>query len=155
MRYLIAAALLASLGAWAADTPGQIYMNPGDMKWGDAPPNLPKGAKITVLSGDPGKDGWFVARLKMPAHYRIPAHWHSQDEDLTVISGTMYLAEGDKLETKHAHGMKAGAYHHLPAKAHHYAYTKAATVVQINGKGPFDINYIDPNDDPMKGAARK
>jgi hypothetical protein len=59
------------------------------------------------------------------------------------------------METKHAHAMKAGAYHHLPAKTHHYAFSKGATVVQINGQGPFDIAYIDPDDDPSKAAGKK
>jgi len=149
------AAMLLSIAPSFAETPGQVYMNPGDIKWGAAPPNLPKGAKIAVLTGDPGKDGWFVARLMMPANYKIPAHWHSQDEDLTIISGTMYLAEGDKLDMKHSHAMKVGAFHHLPAKTHHFAYTKSPTVVQINGKGPFDINYLDPNDDPGKAAMKQ
>jgi len=150
-----AALVLACAAPAAAETPGQIYMNSGDVKWGDAPPVFAKGAKMAVLSGDPGKDGWFVARLQMPANYKIAPHWHSQDEDLTVISGTMYLAEGDKMEMGHAHGMKVGAFHHLPAKTHHYAYTKAPTVVQINGKGPFDLVYIDAKDDPSKAAAPK
>ena len=54
------------------------------------------------------------------------------------------------VETKHVHGMKAGAYHHLPGKTHHFAYTKGPAVVQINGQGPFDITYINPADDPSK-----
>jgi hypothetical protein len=154
-RHLLAlagAAILSSAVTWA-ETPGQVYMNSADIKFGDGPPGLPKGAKMAVLLGDPGKEGTFVARAEFPANYRIPPHWHTQDEDLTVISGTFYLAEGDKLETTHAHAIKAGGFHHLPAKTHHYAYTKAATVVQINGKGPFDITYIDPKDDPSKAAA--
>jgi hypothetical protein len=157
----VCAALLAS-SAWAADmnmdkTPGQIYMNPSDVKWGPAPPVFPKGAKMAVLQGDPGKDGVFVARLMMPANYRIQAHWHSKDEDLTIVSGTFFLAEGDKLDINHAHAMKVGAYHHLPAKTHHYAFTKGTTVVQINGQGPFDITYINPDDDPSKakGESKK
>lgn len=158
-RFLLASAgaftILVSSAAWAADTAGQVYLNPGDIKWGAVPPNLPKGAKIAVLMGDPGKDEWFVARLMMPANYKIPAHWHSQDEDLTIISGTFYLGEGDKLESKHTHVMKAGSFHHLPAKTHHYAFTKTPTVVQLNGKGPFDINYINPSDDPSQVAAKK
>jgi len=134
-------------------TPGQVYMNTGDVKWGDAPPVFTKGAKMAVLSGDPGKEGPFVARLKVPANYKIAPHWHSKDEDLTVISGTFHLAEGDKMEMAHAHELKAGAYHHLPAKTHHYAFSKGPAVVQINGMGPFDITYIDPKDDPSKMAA--
>ena len=138
-------------GAWAADA--GMYMNPGDLKWGEAPPTLPKGAKIAVLSGDPGKEGMFTARLKVPANYKIAPHYHSTDEDLTVISGTLYFGEGDKMETKGGHAIKPGGFHHLPAKTHHYAWSKSETVVQISAKGPFDIVYINPDDDPSKKAA--
>ena len=147
------AALLMPVAAIAADAAGSMYMKPADIKWGDAPPTLPKGAKAAVLSGDPGKQGSFVLRLQMPANYKIAPHWHSMDEDVTVISGTVYLGEGDKMETKGAHELKAGAFHHIAAKVHHYAFTKGPAVVQINATGPFDITYIDPKDDPSKGAA--
>ncbi|MGZ5038155.1 MAG: cupin domain-containing protein [Usitatibacter sp.] len=153
---IVAACLGAALAApaFAADAASSpIYMNPSEVKWGAAPPVFPKGAKMAVLEGDPGKAGVFVARLMMPANYRIAPHWHSQDEDLTVISGTFYLAEGDTLDTKHAHEVKAGGFHHLPAKTHHFAFSKGPAIVQINGMGPFDITYIDPKDDPSKAAA--
>ena len=132
-----------------------IYMNPNEVKWGDAPPVFAKGAKMAVLAGDPGKSAPFVARLMLPANYKIAPHWHSADEDLTIISGTFYLAEGDKLDTKNAHAIKAGGFHHLPAKTHHFAFTKGPAVVQINGMGPFDITYINPADDPSKAPAKK
>jgi len=148
-----AAAVILAPYAAAADTPGQVYMNAKEIKWGDAPPNLPKGAKIAVLSGDPGKAGPFVGRLMVPAGYKIAPHYHSTDEDLTVISGTFYLAEGDKLDAKSAHAISAGGFHHLPAKTHHFAYSKGPTVVQINAMGPFDIVYLNPDDDPSKKAA--
>ena len=77
-------------------------MAPKDMKWGPAPPSLPKGAKVTVLQGDPGKSGPFVLRSMTPGAYGIPPHWHSQDEQLTVISGTFYLGLGDKADAKKA-----------------------------------------------------
>jgi hypothetical protein len=148
----VCAALLASPPLLAADAAGSMYMNASQIKWGDAPPTLPKGAKIAVLSGDPGKAGPFVARLQVPASYKIPPHWHSTDEDLTVISGSFHLGEGDKMEMKGGHEMKAGGFHHLPAKTHHYAWSKGPTVIQINAMGPFDIVYIDPKDDPSKAA---
>lgn len=160
-RSLIAASagavLLASSIAMAADMAmgGSMYTNPKDLKWGDAPPTLPKGAKIAVLMGDPGKAGPFVARLQVPASYKIPPHWHSTDEDLTVISGTFYFAEGDKMATKGGHAMAAGSFHHLPAKTRHYAWSKGPAVVQINATGPFDIVYVDPKDDPSKMADMK
>ena len=144
----LSAAVFASPAAWSADA--AVYMNASEVKWGDAPPVLPKGAKMAVLEGDPGKSGPFVARLMMPANYKIPPHWHTTAEDLTIISGTFYLAEGDTLDTKNAHAIRAGGFHHLPAKAHHFAFSKAPTVVQINAMGPFDITYLDAKDDPSK-----
>jgi hypothetical protein len=69
-------------------------------------------------------------------------------ENSVRISGSFHLAEGDKMDTKGGHEMKAGGFHHLPAKTHHYAWSKSAAVIQINATGPFDIVYIDPKDDP-------
>lgn len=137
---LLAAAVLLGLGALPAtaqDTGmGDMAMiNPAGMKWGDAPPTLPKGAKLAVLYGDPGKEGPFVVRIKAPAGYKVLPHWHTQSENLTVISGTLYLGGGDTMDM---------------GGAHHYAFTRTATVVQIHGTGPLDVHYVDPKDDPSK-----
>ena len=157
LAFGLALAVLTSLPvlAAAADTaPDQVMLNTRDLKWGDAPPSMPKGAKVVVLFGDPSKSGPVVARLKMPAGYQVPPHWHSQTENLTVISGTLYLGMGDKMEMAHAHALKAGGFHILPGKTHHYAFTKSPTVVQVHGEGPLDITYINPDDDPQKSAAK-
>ena len=84
-----------------------VVINPGSIKWGDAPPSLPKGAKLAVLYGDPSKAGPFCIRLMAPAGYKIPPHWHSQAEALTVISGTFYLGMGDKMDATAAQPLKA------------------------------------------------
>jgi hypothetical protein len=126
----------------------QMLMNKEDLKWGDAPPVLPKGAKVAVLNGDPFKPGTYTIRLMAPANYKIAPHWHSQPENLTIISGTLLLGMGDKMDGKQAKPLKAAGYHYLPAKQHHYAMTKSPTVIQISGEGPFDINYIDAKDNP-------
>jgi len=149
---LIALSLLALCApAWSAGD--HVFVNPSDIKFGPAPPNLPKGALIAVLYGDPGKPGPVVMRLKAPGGAKIAPHWHTTAENLTVISGELFLGDGDTMDMKAAHGLKTGGYHYLPAKAHHYAFTRTATVVQINTEGPFDINYINPADDPSKAAA--
>src|SRR5262245_22699989 len=61
---------------------------PSEIKWTDGPPSLPKGAKIAVLEGDPGKEGPFVFRVKVPDGYRVPPHTHPKVERITVIEGT-------------------------------------------------------------------
>ena len=144
-------------GAFAATAIAQgtgsahTFITPTDIKWGEAPPSLPKGAKIAVLQGDPSKAGPFVIRLLAPAGgYKIAPHWHTNDEQLTVISGMLYIGLGDKFSKRAARAMPRGGFHFLAGKEHHYAFTTGRTVVQINGDGPFDINYIDPADDPQK-----
>ena len=56
-----------------------------------------------------------------------------------MISGTFYLGMGDKMDAAAAQPLKAGGFHYLPPKEHHFAFSKAASVVQLNGEGPFDI----------------
>src|SRR3954453_19925609 len=100
--------LACATTAIAADV--KMPINSGDLKWGPAPPNLPKGADITVLSGDPSKDGPFVIRLKMPSGYKFAAHHHPKDEYVTVISGNFHVGMGDKLDEKKAVELTAGGY---------------------------------------------
>ena len=139
--------------ASAADTAHDMTMvNPGTIKWQDAPPSLPKGAQIAVLSGDPGKAGPFTMRLRAPAGYKVPPHTHSQAESLTVISGAIHLGMGEKMNRSQAKALNAGGFHFLPGKTPHYAFMKVPTVVQVHGEGPFDINYLDSADNPDKTA---
>jgi len=91
----------------------------------------------------------------LPQRYKLPAHSHSQDESLTVLSGRLYLGHGDTLDPKRARALHTGGYHYLPAKSRHYAFTKVVTVVQVEGEGPFDIVYVDEASDPQNGAPRR
>jgi quercetin dioxygenase-like cupin family protein len=122
---------------------------PGDaVKWGPAPPSLPPGAQAAILLGSPAKEGPFVIRLKFPAGFIIPPHRHSKDEFVTVISGQFAVAAGEKLDRSSAKPLPAGSFVHLPAGMPHFAWAESETVVQINGMGPFDVKYVDPQDDP-------
>jgi quercetin dioxygenase-like cupin family protein len=141
----LVAVILSSLATSAfaqAMNEGQVFISPEDIKWAAAPPSMPKGAKIAVLQGDPGKPGPFVMRLMVPPGYKIAPHWHTQDESLTVISGTLYFGAGDKVETSKAHTATPGSFHFLSGKDHHYLVAKSEAVIQINGNGPFDVTYV-------------
>ena len=140
----------AAKGPAAAKKPMHVIMNEADIKWGDAPPNMPAGAKMAVLQGDPGKAGMYTIRLKTPDGYRVAAHWHPAAEHLTIISGTFNLGTGDKLDETKTTAMAAGAFGSMPAKMHHFAWCKGETEVQVSGMGPFQIIYVNPADDPSK-----
>lgn len=121
---------------------------PKALKWTDGPPSLPSGAKVAVLEGDPTKEGPFTMRLKVPGGYRIPPHTHPKTERLTVISGTFRLGMGDTFDTGKMMDLTAGTYGFWPAGMKHYAAAKGETVVQLHGIGPWQINYLNPADDP-------
>lgn len=125
-------------------------INAEDVKWGPAPNVFPAGAKIAVISGNPFKDGLYVVRLKLPANYQVPAHYHPTSEYVTVISGDFHIGMGDKLDTEKGLLLTAGGFAEAPAKMHHYAWSTSETVVQIHGEGPFAITYVNPADDPSK-----
>ena len=126
----------------------QVIAAANTLKWGDAPPVLPKGAKMAVVAGDPGKAEMFALRLQLPAGYKIAPHWHPTDEHVTVLSGTFGLGMGDKFDQ--VQNLPQGGYAVLPATMHHYASAVTATTVQVDGMGPFVINYVNAADDPSK-----
>ncbi len=141
-------ALTASNAAQAQDhQPPAAYL-PETAEWAPAPSVLPEGAEIAVLSGNPFAEGWFVLRLKFPAGYDVPAHIHSGDELITVISGEFNVGHGVKLDREATMLVTAGGFVEMPARHPHFAWTSAETVVQIHGPGPFDITYIDPAGNP-------
>jgi hypothetical protein len=152
---LLALSIAAICQTAIADEPEHILTKPGDMKWGDAPPALPPGGKMAVLYGDPGKPGLFVIRFRMPAHYTVPAHWHSNDETVTQISGSASFGVGDKFDAKSLKPVPTGSFLIAPAKHNHFVTTKTGGVVQIAANGPFDITYVDPADDPRNKAEAK
>lgn len=127
---------------------GMAVHNPDKLKWGDGPAGLPKGVRLAVLAGDPGQAGPFVIRLKMPPGYKVPPHWHSKDENVTLISGMLALGMGDKADEKAAQVLRPGGFHSIAAGVHHFAMSRSGAVVQIHGEGPFDIQFVNPADDP-------
>jgi hypothetical protein len=126
-----------------------LFASPKEIKWGPAPPVVPKGAEAAVLDGDPFKDGsFYTLRLKMPDGYKIPPHWHPTDENVTVLSGTLGAGMGDKFDPDKGQLMKPGGFVSMPHVMHHFAWAKGPTVVQVHGVGPFAFTYVNPTDDP-------
>lgn len=153
MRIIQLAALLVMVfatatagGAEHGDDAG--LFSPDKLKWIEGPMSIPPGAKLAVLEGDPGKEGPFVMRLRLPDGYRIPAHTHPKVERVTVISGTFNIVMGDDLEPKNATQMPAGSFGYWAAGMKHVVWAEGETVVQLHGVGPWTINYVNAADDP-------
>lgn len=149
-------------GAWkvvedtaTSDAPPSVLSPPvalaaADVKWMDAPPSLPAGAKLAVISGNPGLPEPFTIRLQMPDGYKIAPHTHPTDEHVTVMSGTLRAAMGSTWDDKALGDFPAGSYANMATGMAHYVIAKGATVVQVHGIGPFVVNYVNPADDPSK-----
>ncbi len=132
-----------------------VVLTPKELKWGDAPPALPKGAKLAVIQGDPSAAGELVAvRLKMPKGYKIPPHWHPTDEAVTVLSGSFDMGMGDALDRTAGKTLGPGGWAIMPAGEHHWAIATVPTEVQVHMIGPFAITYVNPADDPQPKAGK-
>jgi quercetin dioxygenase-like cupin family protein len=148
------AVALVFVGAVAAQQSSHKLVSGPEIVWGDPPPVFEKGASFSVISGDPGKAGLFVVRLKMPAGYKVAPHWHPTDEHVTVLSGTLSLGMGEKFDAATMKALPAGGYALLPAEMRHYAMSKTAAEIQVHGMGPFALTYVNPADDPSQRAAK-
>ena len=132
-----------------ASAPGpHVMLAPGELKWGDAPPSLPSGAKMAVVQGDPTQAQPFVIRAQVPAGYKVPPHWHPGVENLTILSGTVALGMGEQFDESKMTTVPVGGYASMPAEMRHYFMAKTAATFQVHGMGPFVVNYVNPADDP-------
>jgi len=109
------------------------------------------GAEIAVLSGDPNKAGSpFVIRVKHRDGVKVPPHWHSIDEPITVVSGTWAMGLGERHDLSTAKEFPAGSFLVVPKKVPHFASCRGETIVQGHGIGPLDTTFVRPDDDPRK-----
>jgi len=105
---------------------------------------------MSVLYGDPTKDGMFVMRLKFPANYKIPAHTHAVDEVVTVVSGEFKIGMGVNVDPGQMKTINAGGLVAMAPGTQHYVQINQETVVQLSTRGPWGIAYVNPADDPRK-----
>lgn len=145
---LIGTTATANRAANASAGTGMSIHVPSALPWSKGPPGLPAGASIVVLEGDPSKPGPFTLRLKFPAGYRIPPHWHPRVERITVLEGTFLLGDGERFDPQALREMPPGSFAFIPTGHRHFAEAKGASIVQIHGSGPWEIHYVNPADDP-------
>jgi quercetin dioxygenase-like cupin family protein len=153
MRRIVPAVLLLAAAVVAlpvlAQHASHTVMLPDTLKWVE-PATLP-GARLAVIQGDPAKEGLFAYRLRMPAGYKIPPHFHKAGENVTVLSGVFSIGVGEKFDPSKGQELPAGGFVSIPPSHPHYAWAGAQeTVVQVHGVGPTDLTFVNPADDPRK-----
>jgi mannose-6-phosphate isomerase-like protein (cupin superfamily) len=139
----------------AGDKVDHIMVTPDAVKWVDAPPSLPAGAKWAVLEGDPPQAGPFTFRVKVPAGFKMPPHKHPNLEHVTVLSGVFHFGMGEQLDEAKVKPMPAGSFVVIPTDSPHYFVTKDETILQVNGIGPWGITFVNPADDPRQRTGQR
>lgn len=137
-HFAAAAILAASCGFASAQTTSPAaptIVTPQTTKWTPGT-GMMKGLDVAVLSGDPSKSGPYVLRLRIPANTKLPPHYHGDIENVTVISGALWVGLGDTFDASKMMELGPGSFVSIPANVHHYAMAKSPTVVQIHGIGP-------------------
>ena len=121
------------------------------LKWGPLEqPGFVPGIQLAVVTGDPSKPAPYTVRLRFPAGYVFPGHWHPNDENLTVLSGTFLLGMGEKTDKTALKKYTAGDYLLLPARMAHFGGVEGETEIQLHGIGPFSITVTEE----IPGAAK-
>lgn len=128
---------------------GHVMKQSSEMEWKAGPESLPPGVQMTVIDGSPKEKGPFTIRLKFPADFKVPPHWHSKDENLTILEGEFNMGMGDKFDVANVHKIMPEGYIKMPAKTRHFAMSgPQGAMLQLHGMGPFDITYVNKADDP-------
>jgi len=141
MRWLLILLALAALVPATAHTQERgladtLAITPAEMKY-VADENRP-GLKEVVLLGNPTRPGIYAMHVKLPAHAKIPPHFHAETWRVaTIISGTLYYAFGNTFDTSKLKALGPGSVLSEPKDAAHFAMTQdEEVVIHIVGVGP-------------------
>ena len=146
----LSATALAAQAQPAAQPAAQVIVaHAPSLAWAPGPPSLPPGAEFVLLEGNPAEAVPLTFRLRFPPNYRIPPHWHSVIEHVTVLAGTLNVGMGEQATYTGGTALNAGSFAAMPAKMVHSAWTGPEGVTfQLHSVGPWSITYVNPADDP-------
>jgi hypothetical protein len=67
----------------------------------------------------------------------------------------MAYGMSDRLDRLNGQALTVGQSIVMKAKMHHWVFTGDGAEVEVTAMGPFQINYVNPADDPRKPAPAK
>lgn len=150
MRTLFAAGacLLLLTARLTAQGPGQ----PTALHWSPVPPLLLPGARIAVVAGDPARSGRSTVELDLPDGYRMPPQFHPVDEFVEILSGTLLVGIGDRLDLRRVRSLGVGDTATAPAGVHHFTVARGRTRVRVTFMGPYIITYVNEYEAPRSAS---
>lgn len=147
---ILTAMTLALSAAAQAETyhgDGHVLGTPDELEWGPVE-SMGEGAEIAVIEGDLSKEEPFTFRLRLEDGYEIKPHVHPAYERVTVLSGTLHFAHGEEYDREATTELSEGGFAIMSPGDAMFGYAEGETVLQLNGVGPWGIEYLDDEDDP-------
>ena len=125
----------------------EISITPDKLKWTRS---LTSPSETTILMGVPGKPEPWVVRARLEPGMKVMPHSHPVDVQVTVISGTLLYAQGEKFDEAKMKEYPTGSFFVEKADVPHYQMPKgnAGVVFQASGTGVNAFKYVNPKDDP-------
>ena len=113
-----------------------VTQTPAEMRFVPDPAHA--GYETAVAVGDPTKPGVYAVHTKLPANITIVPHTHGEKWRIaTVLSGTLYYAQGTTFDESKLRALPPGSVIVEPENVPHFARTKGEPVLlHIVGEGP-------------------
>jgi quercetin dioxygenase-like cupin family protein len=135
---LLLAAVLLPFAQGESLIPARL--TPEELKW----VTQPNGNQQAVMAGNQRETGLYMYRTKFPANYRNQPHFHPDQRIVTVMSGTLYVGYGEKVDEGRMKALPAGSIFTEPPRQPHYVWAKdGEVVIQVTGYGPSGTTVID------------
>jgi quercetin dioxygenase-like cupin family protein len=115
-------------------------LTPGELKW----VTQPNGNQQAVMAGNQKETGLYMYRTRFAANYRNKPHFHPDQRIVTVMSGTLYVGYGEKMDDSQMKALPAGSIFTEPPRQPHYVWAKdGEVVIQVTGYGPSGTTQIE------------
>jgi hypothetical protein len=148
-RIMVALLLGGAVFAVSAARADETIVTPKQLKWTQAP-SLPKGGQYATVQGKPTESGPYIYGVKLPANFKIAPHEHSDARTYVIVSGTLYVGEGEKFDQASMKALPAGSVMTYAAGTKHFTTNKQPVTFMVIGTGPTEYTYANPADDPRK-----
>ena len=103
------------------------------------------GTTGTVIYGSPAEAGLYTAYGVMAEGTRFLAHTHPDARVTVVLSGTMYLGQGESFDEANLVAYPAGTMAITPAGVAHYMYARDGDIAVLEiGSGPSGQSFTEP-----------
>lgn len=117
-----------------------IRLTPDDFRW----VTQASGNQQAAMAGNQKESGLYIYRTRFPANYRNRPHFHPDPRIVTVMSGTLYVGYGEKMDDSQMRALPAGSVFTEPPRQPHYTWAKdGEVVIQVTGYGPSGTTVID------------